>query len=149
MRQLPIWCMLKCARLYGSYSANTSSDLPLSAYGLLLSFIHACLTRFVVGCRVLPSYAQTECTDNVPMTSLPLLLCQESLPVLTKLGYDLCTGCDGAWKGCMMLGLNTSIWQTTHNSTNRLTCLMKFVDELVDPWAVFFGVPNQVQCVIW
>ena len=83
------------------------------------------------------------------MTSLPLLLCQQSLPVLTK-HDDLCTGRDRAWKGCVMLGLSTSHWQITcDDSTNMLTCLMKLVDELVDPWAVLLGVPQQVQGVIW
>lgn len=78
MRQLPIWCMLKCARLYGSYSANTSSDLPLSAYVLLHSCMHDRLCSRLQG-------AQTEFCDSAPMTSLPLLLCQESLPAWCNL----------------------------------------------------------------
>jgi len=87
------------------------------------------------------------------MTSLPLLQCQQILPVLIEHVYDLSSSHDhmwGVWKGCMTFGLNTSIWQTTHsNSTNMLTCLMKLVDELVDPWAVLLGVSHQVQGVIW
>ena len=65
--------------------------------------------------------AQTKCIENVLMTSLPLLLCQQSLRVLAKHGYALCTGCDGACKGCVMPDLSTSHGQSTHsNSTCSL-----------------------------
>lgn len=91
MRQLPIWCMLKCARLYGSYSANTSSDLPLSAYVLLHSCMHDRLcSRLQGAAQLCTDRMLRQCTnDKFASAAVP-----RQLACLVQLGYKPCTGSD-------------------------------------------------------